>query len=156
MQLKEKAMSDNSWDSLNMKIAALYSQKAKCASLKVGCVLVKDNRVISVGYNGEVSGLKNCPGESCKFKDESGQLRCGGETLHAEENAIIFAAKTGISIQGCTAYCTHLPCRFCMKRLIQAGISRVVYGEPYRDLEGINIAGRAGIICEKYEEENDH
>lgn len=117
-----------SWDEYFMDIAKAVSTRATCDRKHVGCVLVKDKYIIATGYNGSVSGLPHC--------DEVGHMMVNGHcerTSHAEANAIVQAAKHGVSTDGATAYITASPCWHCFKLLASAGIKRIVYGEFYRD-----------------------
>ena len=115
------------WDNYFMSMAVLASQRATCERLSVGAHLVKDKRVIATGYNGSVSGESHCIDEGCLVRDN----HCI-RTVHAEQNAILQAAKFGSSTEGATAYVTHTPCLYCTKSLIQAGIKEIVYLENYR------------------------
>jgi len=112
------------WDSYFMSLSFLISSRSSCSRLHVGCVLVKDTRVISVGYNGFIA---KCPHTS--------QIRDGHEqnTVHAEQNAIADCAKRGILTDGATAYITHYPCINCIKILISAGVISVKYNEDYHN-----------------------
>jgi len=115
------------WDSYFMKIAAAVSERSTCDRAMVGCVLVLDKRILTTGFNGSPAGQEHC--------DEVGHLMVDGHcvrTIHAETNAIIQAALHGVSTRGATCYVTHLPCINCTKALINAGITRIVYGEAYR------------------------
>jgi dCMP deaminase len=115
------------WDSYFMKIAAAVSERSTCDRALVGCVLVLDKRILTTGFNGSPAGQEHC--------DEIGHLMVDGHcvrTIHAETNAIIQAALHGISTRGAICYVTHLPCINCTKALINAGITRIVYGEAYR------------------------
>jgi len=115
------------WDSYFMKIAAAVSERSTCDRALVGCVLVLDKRILTTGFNGSPAGQEHC--------DEAGHLIVDGHcvrTIHAETNAIIQAALHGVSTRGSTCYVTHLPCINCTKALINAGITRIVYGEAYR------------------------
>ena len=113
-----------SWQDYFMKAATLASIRSPCERLKVGCVLVKNNRLISMGYNGFLGG--------CEHKSI---VRDGHEqaTIHAELNAITDAAKRGASIDDCVAYVTHYPCLNCYKALASSGIKKVYYKEDYRN-----------------------
>jgi dCMP deaminase len=102
----------------------------------VGAVLVKDRNILATGYNGVPSGITHCQAFGClreQLKVPSGERHelCRG--LHAEQNAIIQAAKHGTNIDGATLYCTTMPCIICTKMIINAGIRRVIYGEGYTD-----------------------
>jgi len=115
------------WDSYFMKIASAVSERSTCDRAFVGCVLVLDKRILTTGFNGSPAGQEHC--------DEIGHLIVEGHcvrTIHAETNAIIQAALHGVSTRGATCYVTHLPCINCTKALINAGITRIVYGEAYR------------------------
>ena len=115
-----------------MDLAKMAATRSTCDRASVGCVIVKDQRILSTGYNGSIKGLPHC--------DEVGHLLIGGSCvrgLHAEENAIASAAKHGVSIDGCTVYITHFPCWRCFRSLVQAGTEMIVYDtfEPYTDAE---------------------
>jgi len=115
------------WDSYFMKIASAVSERSTCDRAMVGCVLVRDKRILTTGFNGSPTGQDHC--------DEIGHLIVDGHcvrTIHAETNAIIQAALHGVSTRGAICYVTHLPCINCTKALINAGITRIVYGESYR------------------------
>lgn len=142
-------MSRISRDEMFMQIAHITAMRGTCGRGKVGAVIVKDNRVISMGYNGVPSGMKHCKHEyqshsSVMAIDDNG---CK-EAVHAEANAIVFAARAGISIEGSTIYCTHSPCITCADLIINAGIKALKYTHPYRDSEGINRIARS-ILVEK-------
>ena len=115
------------WDSYFMKIASAVSERSTCDRAFVGCVLVREKRILTSGFNGSPAGQAHC--------DESGHLMVDKHcvrTIHAETNAIIQAALHGVSTRDSTCYVTHLPCINCTKALINAGIVRIVYGEAYR------------------------
>ena len=113
-----------SWDDYFMSIAFLISSRSTCDRLHVGCVLVKDTRIISVGYNGFLPKL---PHKSC--------VRDGHEqaTVHSEQNAITDCAKRGVSTENATAYITHYPCINCCKILCAAGIKNIFYHSDYKN-----------------------
>ena len=113
-----------SWDDYFMSIAFLISSRSTCDRLHVGCVLVKDTRIISVGYNGFLPKL---PHKSC--------VRDGHEqaTVHSEQNAITDCAKRGVSTENATAYITHYPCINCCKILLAAGINEIIYESDYHN-----------------------
>ena len=124
------------WDEYFMKIAQDVAVRAICVKRKVGALVVKDNRILSTGYNGAPKGFTHCTEKTCLRKQmhiPSGQRHelCRG--LHAEQNAIIQAAVHGSSIEGGTMYCTYQPCVICVKMLINAGIVRLVYSGGYPD-----------------------
>ena len=102
------------------------AERSPCERLQVGCLLVKENRIISQGYNGFLPG---CPHESI--------VREGHEqaTLHAEQNALMDCAKRGVSCEGCTAYITHYPCIICTRLLLAGGIKKINYLNEYKNDE---------------------
>jgi len=112
-----------SWNDYFAKIVKVTSERSPCERLKVGCVLVKNNRIISQGYNGFLPGFPH-----------KSMMRDGHEqaTVHAEQNAITDCAKRGVSCDGATAYITHYPCVICTRLLIAAGIKKIRYLEDYR------------------------
>lgn len=131
-------------------LARVLGDNSKCCRAKVGAVLVKENRIISTGYNGKPSG----------WDDSTCSGGCNGcrETIHAEINAIIFAAKNGMSTKDCTLYVTHSPCQSCCLAIIQAGIKVVFFEELYVSKssdgeEGIEMLKAAGIKVFKYEKD---
>ena len=113
-----------SWNDYFMKAATLASVRSPCDRLKVGCVIVKNNRLISMGYNGFLAGT-----------DHKSIVRWGHEqaTIHAEINAITDAAKRGVSIDGAEVYITHYPCLNCFKALASSGISKIYYQVDYKN-----------------------
>ena len=135
------------WDSYFMKIASAVSERSTCDRAMVGCVLVHDKRILTTGFNGSPAGQAHC--------DEIGHLMVDGHcirTIHAETNAIIQAALHGVSTRDATCYVTHLPCVNCTKALINAGITRIVYGEAYRvDDNAMSFLKTAGIEIVQHE-----
>ena len=119
-------MTRPSWDEYFIQMAHVTSTRSSCERLQVGCVLVKDNRVISQGYNGYMSG---CPHISI-IRDDHEQA-----TIHAEQNAIADCAKRGVSCEETTAYITHFPCIICMRLMIAAGIKVIKYTDNYKNDE---------------------
>lgn len=117
-----------------IKTALLISQKSKCVSKKVGAVLVKDNRIISIGYNGTPSGFKNCNEQFSEIQyvdREEHHSWSDKYELHGELNAILFSAKNGISVDGCDLYVTLHPCDQCLKNIMQVGIKNIYYVFEY-------------------------
>ena len=114
------------WDEYFAAQALLIANRSTCKRARVGAVLVKDNKVISTGYNGSVSGTEHCIDHECLVVDG----HCV-RTLHAEVNAILQGAERGVP-KGFTAYVTHFPCLNCTKQLLQVGCKRVVYINQYR------------------------
>lgn len=113
-----------SWDQYFLKIAQEVSERSTCDRLHVGCVIVKDNMIVSTGYNGSIKGHDHCDDVGHLYNNEGRCIR----TIHAEQNAIIFAKE---SLEGCTAYVTHEPCETCTKLLLQAGIVKIVFKHKY-------------------------
>ena len=124
---------------IHMFTAVLWSMRSTCQRLRVGAVLAKEGRTISTGYNGAPSRLPHCNEDNCKS-----QPQCK-RTVHAEMNAILFAARYGISTEGAELYTTHSPCIDCAKAIINAGIKKVYYVEEYRSRDGIELLELAGI-----------
>lgn len=118
------------WEQYFMLNAHLISMRSTCNRLNVGAVLVKDNRIISTGYNGGISGDVHCLDEGC-YMEGGHCLR----SLHAEENAILQCALQGVSTKGSEIYVTHFPCIHCMKKILQAGIKKIYYNKDYRNHE---------------------
>ena len=112
------------WNDYFSKFAELTATRSTCTRLHVGCILVKNNRIVSQGYNGFLSG---CSHES--------HVIDGHEvaTIHAEQNAIVDCAKRGVSCDNCTAYITHYPCVNCAKLLLSSGIKEILYINDYHN-----------------------
>lgn len=120
-----------------MRVAEIYANLSYASRLKVGAIVVKDNRVISIGYNGMPSGWDNvCEDEQNNTKPE---------VLHAETNAIAKLAKSNESGQDAVMFITHAPCLDCAKLIYQSGISKVFYKEPYRKTDGIDFLKKSNI-----------
>ncbi len=149
------------WDQRFMSLAQEISTWASCykESRKIGCVIVKNKRIMTTGYNGAPAGLKTCKerGECLRRKlgIASGTRAEVCYAIHAEQNAIIQAAKLGVSIDGATLYCTHQPCSMCARIIINTGIKRVVYQEGYPDEFTLELFNEAGTQLERFEPEND-
>ncbi len=124
-------------DKRYLRMAKIWAENSYCIRRQVGALLVKDKMIISDGYNGTPSGFENI------CEDEDGKTK--PYVLHAEANAISKIAKSGNSSNGATLYVTTSPCIECAKLIIQAGIKRVVYAEPYRVDDGIQLLKRANI-----------
>lgn len=130
-------------DYLYMRMARTWSENSYCERRKVGALMVKNQMIISDGFNGTPSGFENvCEDENNVSKPY---------VLHAEANAISKVARSNNSSDGATLYVTASPCIECSKLIIQAGIKRVVYGELYRLTDGINLLKRAGVEVEYLE-----
>ena len=135
------------YDKAYLRMSKEWAKLSHAERKSVGALIVKENQIISDGYNGTPSGFDN----SCENDN--------GETLwyvlHAEANAILKCAKYGDSCDGATLYQTHSPCRDCSKLILQAGIKRVVYLEDYKDLTGTIFLKEAGVDVEKMEKDLD-
>jgi dCMP deaminase len=146
-----------SWDQYFIEITRLVATRTTCLRRGVGAVLVKDRNILATGYNGVPSGISHCGEKGCmrdSLKVPSGERHelCRG--LHAEQNAIIQAARHGVNIDGATLYCTTMPCIICTKMIINAGIKRVVYREGYSDELAREMIREAGIEVVHFEQEN--
>lgn len=143
-----------SWDEYFMDITRRVATRSTCLRRAVGAILVHDKRIIASGYNGGPSGLAHCLDIGClreKLGIPSGQQHelCRG--IHAEQNAIIQAARYGVSIEGATLYCTTQPCTQCTKMLINAGITEIVYAEGYPDDLARELLDESGIVVRRFE-----
>ena len=138
-------------DEYFLKIASVVAERSTCHRHHVGAVAVKDKHILSTGYNGAASGLKDCLELGC-LRDElnipSGERHeiCRG--IHAEQNAIIQASLHGVSLEGSTIYCTHTPCILCAKMLANARIKRFVSFGGYNDDAFVNLFREAGIAVD--------
>ncbi len=145
----------NKWDGRFIQMAETVAGWSSCfkTDRQVGAVIVKDKRILTTGYNGASSGILSCveKGECLRVKlgIESGTRHELCYAVHAEQNAIIQAAKLGISVDGATLYCTHQPCVICAKMIINAGIKRVVYKYGYPDDFSMSLFDQAGVLVEK-------
>lgn len=153
-------------DQMFTKICQVVAQRSTCLRSQVGAVIVKDGRVISIGYNGPVAGAPACnqPDPLQTLLLRSGGLEpLGTECLgpnctrscHAETNAIAFAARSGVAVEGCTLYCTMSPCINCSKVIVNSGIKEVKYLEEYRDTSGVDLLLKAGIVVDHIIEGED-
>ena len=124
-------------DTRYLRMAFIWAENSYCQRRRVGAILVKDNMIISDGFNGTPSGFPNI------CEDEEGATR--PYVLHAEANAITKVARSHNSSEGSTLYVTTSPCMECSKLIIQAGIKRVVYSENYRITDGLELLRAAGI-----------
>ena len=133
----------NKFDDKYLRMARIWASNSYCKRRQVGALIVKDNMIISDGYNGTPAGFENV------CEDENGVTK--PYVLHAEANAITKVARSGNSAEGATLYVTASPCMECSKLIIQSGISRVVYSEAYRLDDGIKLRERAGVEVETVE-----
>ena len=136
-------------DGLYMGIAVLYSKLSKAKRKQVGACLVTDHGIVIGGVNGQHTNGSN----ECEYADSNGELVTKNSTIHAELNAVLKAAKEGVSCFRATIYTTLSPCVPCAAMLINAGIKRLVYGELYRDESGIKLLRDSGVEIEKFNED---
>jgi len=141
------------WDQYFMELAALAAQRSNCMKRRVGCVLVRDRRVISTGYNGTPRNFRNCNEGGCPRCNRGEGGGVGLSTclcLHAEENALLEAGRDRIR-EGATLYCDTCPCLTCAVKITQVGISEVVYSQSYNmDHESARILKAAGISLRQF------
>ena len=129
-----------SWDEYFMSIAQVVATRSTCPRKYVGAVLVRNRTILSTGYNGSIRGMPHCSDVGHMMEDN----HCVA-TIHAEANAIIQAARNGVMIEGATNYVTASPCWQCFKQLANAGVTRICYGEFYRDERIFDIAKKIGV-----------
>ena len=142
------------WDKRFMDLAETVAGWSSCyqENRHVGAVVVRDKRILTTGYNGAPSGVKTCREKGFCLRDKlnipSGTRAEMCYAIHAEQNAVIQAAKMGISVEGATIYVTHQPCSVCTRILINAGIKRIVYSHEYPDDFSLQLLKEAGIeLC---------
>lgn len=145
-------MSRLTWNEYFINVCKLISERSTCLRRRVGALIVRGNVILSTGYNGAAAGLKHCEEVKCLRENiESGKEQHMCRAVHAEENAILQAAKNGISVNRATLYCTHKPCISCSKHIINAGITKILFLENYPDEIGANMLKEADIECFKIE-----
>ncbi len=128
-----------------MRAAHIYAELSTARRLKVGALVVKDDRIVSIGYNGMPSGWDN----NCEYDLEDGNIKTRPEVLHAETNALAKLARSTESGLDADLFVTHSPCLDCAKLIYQSGIKRVFYATAYRDNSGINFLKSSGIDVEQ-------
>ena len=144
------------FDDIYMELAVNLAKRSHCIKRHVGAVLVKDTRIISIGYNGPPSGTHNCdeewPEQGCQ-RDSKGGCSLA---IHAEQNAILYAVKNQTSVKGATLYVTLSPCLSCSRIIYTMGINRVIYLSSYAEYkgipsdEGVDFFQKFGVTAEKY------
>ena len=145
------------WDKRFMEMSAFVATWSSCyqENRHIGAVITRDKRILTTGYNGAASGIASCAdrGECIRrtLNIPSGTRHEICYAIHAEQNAIIQAAKIGVSVQNATLYCTHQPCVICAKMIINSGITRVVYQHGYPDEFSLQMFKEADVLIEKYE-----
>lgn len=140
-----------------MRMAQVVALRGTCSRAKVGAVISRDGRILTLGYNGAPKGLPHCSHEcDCGSTDKYGDVilphssdcsSLGGCQVseHAERNAIAWSARTGVALEGSQIHCTHAPCLDCARSIINAGIKTVSYVIPYRLTAGVELLEQAGI-----------
>src|SRR3989304_3032877 len=128
------------WDNYFMNIATVVASRSTCPRKFVGAVIVRDKTILSTGYNGSIRGMPHCSEAGHMMEND----HCVA-TIHAEANAIIQAAKNGVTIDGGTVYVTASPCWSCLKQIASAGLRRICYGEFYGDERIFGVPGRRAI-----------
>lgn len=129
----------------HMRAAHIYAELSSARRLKVGALVVKDDRIISIGYNGMPKGWDN----NCEFEQEDGTIKTKPEVLHAETNAIAKLARSVESGLDADLFVTHSPCLDCAKLIYQSGIKRVYYANAYRDDSGVTFLKNSGVEVTK-------
>lgn len=148
------------WDKRFIELSFTIAGWSSCykSDRQIGAVIVRNKRILTTGYNGAPAGLLSCKDKGYCVRVKNG-IPSGTKhelcyAIHAEQNAIIQAAKLGVSIEGATLYCTHYPCAICAKMIINAGISRIVYVHPYPDEFSHSLLGETDILVEQYTPED--
>ncbi len=142
------------WDTYFMDIAQALKRRSNCIRRDVAALIVLEHRIISTGYNGTPSGIKNCFEGGCPrcasnapSGDRLGECICA----HAEENAIVQAARYGVALKGATLYCTESPCLLCAKMIVAAGIVEVVYEAAYCfNKQALRMFKEAHVRCRRF------
>jgi len=130
-----------SWEEYFKDLVNLTASRSSCERLQVGCIFIKENRIIAQGYNGYIAGCKH----EMIMKDNHNIA-----TIHAEQNTITDCAKRGVSSDGCSAYITHYPCYNCMKLMVSSGINSIKYINDYKNDELVNkLANEKNIEISK-------
>jgi dCMP deaminase len=132
-----------------MTTAETFAELSHARRLHVGAIVVKDDRIISIGYNGMPAGWDNTCEDVVQHSDDTTSLKTKPEVLHAETNAIAKLARSNESGLGADIFITHAPCLDCAKLIYQSGIKRVWYGTEYRDSTGVNFLQQSGILIEQ-------
>jgi dCMP deaminase len=153
-------MKKPSFDDIYMELAENLAKRSHCVKAQVGAVLTKDTRIVSLGYNGPPAGTHNCdevwPEEGCP-RDSKGSCSLA---LHAEQNAILYASKNNVSIEGSTLYVTLSPCIACARVIFTTGIRKVYYLNSYADFkglksdEGVDFLLKFGVEVIRYRKED--
>lgn len=146
----------NKWDERFMQLAETVAEWSSCfqQNRHVGAVIVKDKRILTTGYNGAPAGLKSCAERGVCLRRErniaSGTMQEVCYAVHAEQNAIIQAAKLGISLEGSVMYVTHQPCVICTRMIINSGVKKVIYKNGYPDEFALQFFSASDVELVKY------
>ena len=152
MRKRRSALSRISFEELFVETTKLVAKRSSCVKAQQAALLIKDNRIISFGYNGPPAGTLNClddGGEEVCGKDSNGSCFLG---VHAEQNAIGYASRNGIDTEGCIIYCTMTPCISCAKLISAAGIKEFYYLTEYRLDDGLRFLEYCGVSAWKIEQ----
>lgn len=133
-----------------MDVAERFAKLSSAKRLQVGAIMVKDDRIISIGYNGMPSGWTNECEDYIQLSDDTITTKTKPEVIHAEANAIAKLAKGNESGDGSTMFLTHAPCIDCAKQVYTAGIKKVYYRNPYRDSQGLDFLEKCGVEVEHF------
>lgn len=130
-------------DDMYLQMCKVMSQRGSCLRARVACLITRDNRILSSGYNGPPPNEAHCSETNCDINSSCKRA------IHAEANAIAFAAKEGIPLKNSTLYCLYSPCPTCAQLILQAGIIRIVYQIEYRDKKGLELLEGSQVLCEQ-------
>jgi dCMP deaminase len=151
-----RKITSTKWDQRFMEVAELVASWSSCfqENRQIGAVIVKSKRIIATGYNGASAGIESCKDKGFCMRKESGIESGTRQELcyatHAEQNAIVQAARMGIAIEGGTLFCTHQPCAICAKLIINAGLKRIVFKSGYPDEFSLKLLKEAGVEVVQY------
>ena len=137
------------WIDAYMDTAERFAQLSSAKRLKVGAVVVKDHRIISIGYNGTPSGWDNSCENVVQLSDDTVTTKTKDEVIHAEANAILKLAKSNEGGDGAVLFCTHAPCVECAKLIYGSGINKVYYRNQYRDSSGLDFLNKCAVEVEQ-------
>ncbi|MEK0325034.1 MAG: dCMP deaminase family protein [Nitrosopumilus sp.] len=133
-------------DQMLMSMAQIVAKRSTCIRGQVGAVIAYEGRIISMGYNGAPSGLPHCTPLNCNKENPC------STTVHAEANAIVFAAKYGLQLSDATLYCNYSPCKACSQLIINSGIIEIVFQKEYRVREGLLLMQQADIMIRQLDD----
>lgn len=146
----EKIKQRPSWEEIWMNIAEIIAQRSVCLRYQVGAVLVRNKKIVTLGYNGPPKGITHCGEIGCAKQTGANGGLCRG--AHAEMNAIVNAANHGLSVAGTTLFCTYRPCLECSKHLINAEVAKIIFKKDYeKEKEAKEILKTAGIELLKFD-----